>query len=297
MTGHTDIRKSHWIYDLMPASLHPYLLMMRIDRPTGVWLLCLPCFWGLALAKPSSFPWRESLLFLTGAFLMRSAGCIYNDIADRKIDQKIERTALRPLASGTLNLLQVSFMLLLLLGLSFLVLLQFNSVTIMTGILSVILITLYPWMKRITYWPQLFLGLAFNWGVLLGWVALQGELTLAPLILYGAGIFWTLGYDTFYAFQDREDDLRIGVKSTALRFQNAPRLFLTCMYAGLHGCLFLLGFLQDSSFPYFGAVALLSGPLYGQVILFDSNNKQQALKLFRFNGWIGVLVLGCLLLV
>lgn len=297
MTVHTDIRESHRIYALTPAFLHPYLLMMRVDRPIGVWLLCLPCFWGLALAKPSSFPWKDCLLFLTGAFLMRSAGCIYNDMADRRIDQKVERTALRPLASGALTLRRASSALLLLLGLSFLVLLQFNVVTILTGAGSLVLVALYPWMKRITYWPQLFLGLAFNWGALLGWTALKGELAPAPLILYGAGIFWTLGYDTFYAFQDLEDDLRIGVKSTALRFQKTPRLFLTSMYAGLQGCLFFLGFLQNSSFHYFSAVALLSGPLYGQVVLFDSTDKKQALELFRFNRWIGVLILGCLLLV
>jgi 4-hydroxybenzoate polyprenyltransferase len=204
----------------------PYVQLARLDKPTGIWLLLLPCWWGLFLSKPAEMPVKEMTLFLWGAVLLRGAGCTYNDIVDRKYDAKVRRTASRPLAAGALTLHQaIGFLGVQLVG-GFCVLICFPSLTIQLGLASLILVGLYPWMKRITWWPQAFLGLTFNWGVLAGWASLNPSLGIAPVLLYLAGICWTLGYDTIYAYQDIEDDMRIGVKSSAIALQqHLPKTF------------------------------------------------------------------------
>ncbi len=213
-------------------ALQPYLALARVRAPIGYWLLMWPCWWAVALAKPGFDEGLRLLaLFLVGAVVMRAAGCAYNDIVDRDFDARVARTRARPLASGALTVTQaVGFMVAMsLIGLA--VLLQFNTFALWVGIASLPLIAAYPWMKRITWWPQAWLGLTFNWGALLGWAAATGELGAPALVLYAAGIAWTLGYDTIYAHQDKEDDALIGVKSSALRLGAATRPWLYAFYA------------------------------------------------------------------
>lgn len=213
-----------------------YTRLIRFNAPIGTWLLFWPCLWGMALAGVSIIDWRilipYSILFFIGAFCMRSAGCIWNDIVDRDLDKKVARTQNRPIAAGRISRRQAASFMVLLALLGFGVLLQFNKVTILTGSASLILILIYPFMKRVTWWPQFFLGTTFNWGALLGWTAITGQLEWPALILWGGGIFWTLGYDTIYAGQDRNDDQKIGIKSSIIRLGEKTRLFLYRFYTG-----------------------------------------------------------------
>ncbi|MEM9988493.1 MAG: 4-hydroxybenzoate octaprenyltransferase, partial [Pseudomonadota bacterium] len=199
----------------------PYLQIMRVDKPVGTWLLFLPCVWGVLIARPDGTHAKEVYtllgLFLLGAFVMRSAGCVYNDIVDRDIDAKVSRTASRPLASGELGLRQACGLLVILCLGGLWVLVQLHPLAIGIGLGSLLLVAAYPFMKRITWWPQAWLGITFNWGVLVGAAAVSGGLSLPVFLYYLAGIAWTLGYDTIYAHQDREDDALIGVKSSARR--------------------------------------------------------------------------------
>ena len=229
----TDIPDGGWIARHAPARLRPYLRLARLDRPIGTWLLLWPCWWSLAMASSgassgasseansaASFaaapgwpdPWLLAA-FAVGALVMRGAGCAWNDITDRDYDGQVERTRRRPIPSGELSIGQAAaFMVLLaLIGLN--ILLRFNNFAMLIGVMSLAPVVIYPFMKRITWWPQVFLGLAFNWGALLGWAAVRGEITLAPVLLYAGGIAWTLGYDTIYAHQDKVDDALIGIKS------------------------------------------------------------------------------------
>ena len=214
----TDIPNESWIDRLAPTGTRPYLSLARADRPIGTWLLLLPCWWSISLASPSWPDGKMLVLFVIGSLVMRGAGCTVNDIVDRNFDARVARTAARPISSGQVSVRQAIIFLALQLLLGLVVLLQFNTFAIGLGIGSLVLVALYPFMKRITYWPQLFLGLTFNWGALLGWAAVKGGFGLSAAVLYAAGIFWTLGYDTIYAHQDKEDDILIGVKSTALKF-------------------------------------------------------------------------------
>ena len=221
----TDMPAHGFVDRVLPAPLRPYAKLMRLDRPIGTWLLLWPCWWSLVFAldraPATGAEWLRLawlyILFGVGAVVMRGAGCTYNDIVDRDFDAKVERTRTRPIPSGQVSVKgAIGFLLLqLLVGLA--ILLQFNWFAVGVGALSLVLIFTYPLMKRITYWPQFVLGLAFNWGALLGWAAVTGTLGWAPALLYIGGIAWTLGYDTIYAHQDKEDDILIGVKSTALR--------------------------------------------------------------------------------
>jgi 4-hydroxybenzoate polyprenyltransferase len=190
---------------------------MRLHQPVGIWLLLWPCWWSIALASDGFPSLKILLLFVLGAVLMRSAGCIVNDIADRDIDRQVERTRTRPLASGELTMAQAVALLLLLLALSFMVAMALGPVVVLWAALALLPVAIYPWMKRISWWPQLFLGLTFNWGALMGWAAVRGTVEWPAIALYIGGIFWTLGYDTIYAHQDKKDDARIGIKSTARR--------------------------------------------------------------------------------
>ncbi len=228
MSSATDIQAGDWIDRHVPQGIRPYLRLARVDRPIGTWLLLFPGWWSLALAAPpGGLPdGYVMVLFAIGALLMRGAGCTINDIVDRDFDKKVARTATRPLASGALSLKQALVFLVLQLAVAFIILLQLEPLAIKLGVLSLLLVVAYPFMKRITWWPQAFLGLTFNWGALMGYAAVTNALAWPPLLLYVAGFFWTLFYDTIYAHQDKEDDALIGVKSTARYFGDNTRSWL-----------------------------------------------------------------------
>src|SRR5215469_348452 len=222
----SDIRQSDWVERWLPARSRPYARLARLDRPIGTWLLLFPGWWGIALASER---WPDPmllLLFAIGAVSMRGAGCTLNDLADRHYDGQVARTRLRPLPSGAVSVRRAIVFLVLQLALGATVLLSLNWPTVLLGCAVLGLIGTYPFMKRITYWPQVFLGLNFNWGALLGWTAVTGALAPPPLLLYVGGVFWTIGYDTIYAHQDKEDDVRIGVKSSAIALGERTRPWL-----------------------------------------------------------------------
>ena len=283
----------------MKNFLLPYIHLARLDKPTGIWLLLLPCWWGLFLVKPSALPnalpLKEMLLFAVGAVCLRSAGCTYNDMVDRSFDGRVRRTASRPLAAGTLTLKQATCFLGLQLMAGFLILLCFSPFVIGLGVASLVLVALYPWMKRITWWPQAFLGLTFNWGVLMGCASLMNSLSLAAFCLYAAGIFWTLGYDTLYACQDREDDQLIGVKSSALALGPYIRPFLVITYVFMMIFLILAGFLQKFSWGYYGALLIVGADLAWQVLTVNLQDPDHCRHMFKHSVFTGFLVLLALL--
>ena len=229
-----DARATNLVDRLAPAALLPYLRLARVDRPTGFWLLAIPCFWSVALASRSigaDYPDAWLLvLFAIGAVVMRAAGCTYNDIVDKDIDAKVARTQGRPLPSGEVSEKSATIFMLALCLIGLAVLLSFNAATVWLGLAVVPLVALYPLVKRFSYWPQAVLGLAFNWGALLGYSAVLGRLELPAVVLYAGAIAWTIGYDTIYAHQDREDDALIGIKSTALLFGEHTRPLLAVFY-------------------------------------------------------------------
>jgi len=207
----------------LPRALRPYASLMRLDRPIGVWLLFWPCAWSVALAGLGSGGWRLILWLALGAFAMRSAGCVYNDIVDRDLDARVERTRLRPLASGRVSLKAAWVLLVGLSLIGLLVLLQLDRVAQIVSLASLALVAAYPFMKRITWWPQAWLGLVFSWGALVGWPAVAGELQMPAVMLYAGSVCWVIGYDTIYALQDKEDDALVGVKSSALALGERAR--------------------------------------------------------------------------
>ncbi len=297
-----DAVKAHWVKSLPPGWL-PYAQLMRLERPIGWWLLVLPCWWGVALAtlaQGGGIPnFYHVALFLIGAVAMRGAGCVVNDLADQDIDAKVERTRNRPLPSGRVSRKQAFIFLAALLLIGLIVLLQFNRLTIITAIASLMIVAVYPFMKRITYLPQLVLGLAFNWGALVGWTAETGALTAAPIALYLSGILWTLAYDTIYAHQDKDDDVLIGVKSTALLFGKSTPLWLTLFFALSLLCIdFALWLAHAPLIAHIGVAAAAFHATW-QIRKFDDADAARCLKLFRANRTFGLLILvgmiaGCL---
>jgi 4-hydroxybenzoate polyprenyltransferase len=290
-TAKTDIVRGTWLERLLPPSLHPYARLMRLDRPIGTWLLLWPCWWSLVLAGAGLNAWHFYVLFGLGAVLLRGAGCTYNDIVDRKIDAQVSRTATRPLPSGEVKLWQAVVFLILQLMLGLLILLQFNVFAIWVGTASLLLVFTYPFMKRITYWPQAWLGLTFNWGALLGWAAARGELSWQPIVMYVAGIAWTLGYDTIYAHQDREDDALVGVKSSALALGQRSTPFIGLFYA-LAVILLTLAVPSvqwNAGFLIIMALAALHAAW--QVATLDIDESQNCLTRFRANRDFGILVM------
>ncbi|MCA3560779.1 MAG: 4-hydroxybenzoate octaprenyltransferase [Aestuariivirga sp.] len=289
-----DALPDHWADRLLPGALRPYARLMRLERPIGWWLLLLPCWWGLTLgqiAQGGGVPnlWYAAL-FLIGAIIMRGAGCTLNDIADRNFDGRVERTRLRPIPAGQVSVTQALAFLVLLCLLGLAVLLQFNGFTVATGAASLLIVAVYPFMKRITYWPQAVLGLAFNWGALVGWAATHGSLSLAPLLLYAGGISWTLAYDTIYAHQDKEDDALIGVKSTALKFGDKSirwlALFFTLAIVLIDAAAWVAG---AGLIAHIGVAAAALQAAW-QLARFEPDNGARCLELFRSNRIFGLII-------
>jgi 4-hydroxybenzoate polyprenyltransferase len=312
-TAATDIPRGSWIDRLLPAPARPYARLMRLDRPIGTWLLLFPCWWGFFLASPGDVLgggvalqlWRSvttsdplglwvvamGLLFAIGAVVMRGAGCTYNDIVDRDFDAKVARTALRPIPSGQITVRQAVVFLIAQLLVGLLILLAFNRFTILLGILSLALVFTYPLMKRVTYWPQAFLGLTFNWGALMGWAAVTGGLGLPALALYAGGIAWTLHYDTIYAHQDKEDDALVGVKSTALKLAAHTKPWLVGFSIATVVLFEIAAALAHLGWPAMLAVAAVALHLTWQILTVELDDPADCLAKFRSNRWIGWILL------
>ncbi len=288
----------NWVDDLAPAFARPYLRLARLDRPIGSWLLLMPCWWSLGLAgmQAGLLPsLTHIVLFFVGAFAMRGAGCTWNDLVDRDLDARVERTRSRPIPSGQVTVAQAALFMVAqaLVGLA--VLLQFNRFTVICGFASLAVVAVYPFMKRITYWPQIVLGLAFSWGALMGWAATFGALSLAPVVLYGAAIAWTIGYDTIYAHQDREDDLLIGIKSTALLFQENTRPMLASFYAGAVALIGAAGVTAGGGWIFLGGLAAFAAHLGWQVWRLDIDDPAHCLMLFKSNRDAGLILFAVML--
>ena len=289
-----DAMTGNWVDNFAPIKLRPYLRLSRADRPIGTWLLLIPCWWGLLIGILEDENVLASdfwLLFSCsiGAFLMRGAGCTWNDILDRKIDGAVERTRSRPIPSGQVNLTQAIVWMIAQIGLAGIILLSYNLTSIILGLSSLFLVAIYPFAKRFTWWPQVFLGLAFNWGILLLFVAHTGSLSWPIIALYFSGIFWTLFYDTIYAYQDSQDDLLIGVKSTAILFgEHAKKwLFIFILFCSIFMAISVLVVTQDrtifSKFLSYVGVLSFSLHLFLQWQNFDSKDSEVLLRLFRSN--------------
>ncbi|WFE88970.1 4-hydroxybenzoate octaprenyltransferase [Roseibium porphyridii] len=286
-----DAVKKHWVDTSLPSSLRPFARLARWERPIGWWLLLWPCWWSAALAAIAAgqgWPnlWHLALFFI-GAVAMRGAGCTYNDLVDVDIDAQVERTRSRPIPAGQVSRLQAKVFLFLQAMVGLIVLLQFNTFSILLGIVSLLPVAIYPFMKRFTNWPQLFLGLAFSWGAFMGWAAEFGSLSWAPMFLYAGGICWTIGYDTIYAHQDKEDDALVGVKSTARLFGTRTKPALIVLYA-LATLLFATAAVLADAGPA-AFIGILAGVIHlgWQIVALDIDDGDQCLRLFRSNGTYG----------
>jgi 4-hydroxybenzoate polyprenyltransferase len=287
---HTDIIATGWVARL-PRAWLPYLLLARADRPIGTWLLFLPGLWGILLARaPVAETIRLVTLFAIGSLVMRAAGCVVNDMWDRDIDRKVARTAGRPLASGTLRSRHALAFLAVLLLAGLAVLLQLNRLSQGLGVASLVLVGLYPLAKRVTWWPQLFMGFTFGFGAPLGYVAATGRLDAAGAALYAAAILWDLGFDTIYAHQDREDDALVGVRSTARLFGEHTRPFLAACYAAAVAILALSGWLAGLGPWFYPALVLPAALLARQVLTLNIDDPAGCLRLFRGNREVGLAV-------
>ncbi|KAJ8676405.1 hypothetical protein QAD02_012192 [Eretmocerus hayati] len=281
------------IVNRAPTKVQPYMRLMRIDRPIGSWLLFWPCGWSIAMAAPSgAFPDLGMLaLFGTGAFIMRGAGCTINDMWDKDIDEKVERTRNRPLVTGEITQMQALIFLGGQLSMGLAVLLQLNWYSVFLGASSLALVIVYPLMKRITHWPQLILGMTFNWGALLGWSAVQGSCDWSVCLpLYTAGICWTILYDTIYAHQDKKDDLLLGIKSTALKFGDKTKLYLAGFSAAMITSLIVSGVFADQSLPYYASVGIVGSHLSYQLYSLNINDPNNCAKKFISNHRVGMIL-------
>jgi len=272
-----------------------FIELTRLKKPIGYMLLFWPCSWGLTLAYDFTGAINVFLiyliLFFTGSVLMRSAGCIVNDIVDRNFDKKVSRTKNRPIASGKVNLFQGLLYSVVLCAIAFAVLIQFNLLTIILAMGSMPLAFTYPLMKRYTYWPQLYLGITFNYGVILGWTSITNELNLLPVIFFIGAIFWTLAYDTIYGFQDIKDDEIIGLKSTSIKFKHNPYLFLKICYLFFLLSLIIIGLIYKFKLIYFLFLILVSLHMfYFQISKLDIRKEESCLKIFKTNNLLGLMV-------
>ena len=290
----------NWVDSLAPARSRPYLRLSRLDRPIGSWLLLIPCWWSSALATVAAGVRMPDLphiaLFFIGALAMRGAGCTWNDIVDRDLDGSVERTASRPIPSGQVSIAQAAAFLLAqaLIGLA--VLLWFNRFTVGLGIASLGIVAVYPFMKRITYWPQIVLGLAFSWGALMGWAAAFARLDPPALLLYAGSISWVIGYDTIYAHQDREDDALIGIKSTALLFGRRTRPMLALFYSGAVILIAGAGFAAGGGLAFAAGLAAFAAHLAWQIVRLDIADPDNCLTVFKSNRDAGLILFAGLLL-
>src|SRR5215467_2957748 len=263
----------NWVDRHAPVWVRPYLRLARLDRPIGSWLLLIPCWWSAGLAAIAAHERGPRLvhlvLFFVGAFAMRGAGCTWNDIVDRDLDRSVERTRSRPIPSGQVNVAQAAAFLLVqaLVGLA--VLLTFNAFTVLLGIASLAIVAIYPFMKRITYWPQIVLGLAFSWGALMGWAGMFGRLDAPALLLYAGAIAWVIGYDTIYAHQDREDDALIGIKSTALLFGSRTKTMLVLFYGLAVVLVSVAGFAAGGKLVFAAGLLAFAAHLCWQIVRLD----------------------------
>ncbi len=298
---HTDIPSDNWTRRLLPPVLRPYARLARWDRPIGIWLLLFPGWWAVALAWDGMGATVDRLavllaLFLVGAIAMRGAGCTWNDILDRRYDAQVERTRNRPLPRGEVSLGGALVFLVVqsLVGLA--VLLCFNRFAIVLGAASLAVVAIYPLMKRITDWPQFVLGLAFNWGALLGWAVWRGQLEWPAFTLYGAGIAWTLVYDTIYAMQDQRDDAIVGVRSTARRFAGMPTLWLGVFSLLSVALLVVTGYLRHITWPYWIGVGCIGLYFAWQINTLKPHDAADCLWKFRANRWVGLVLFLAILL-
>ena len=275
--------------------LNLFIELTRLKKPIGYLLLFWPCAWGLTLiydfTGSLNIYFYYLVLFFLGSVLMRSAGCIVNDILDRKFDKKVKRTKNRPIASGKIKV-QIGFLYAFILCLlAFLVLINFNYFTIIIALASMPLAFTYPLMKRFTYWPQLFLGITFNYGLILGWTSISEQLDIVPIIFYLGAIFWTLGYDTIYGFQDIKDDEIIGVKSTSIKFKGTAKIFLILCYLSLISSLVIGGLMMNFNLIYFLSITIpIMHLFFYQINNFDSKNPASCLKIFKSNNYLGVII-------
>lgn len=287
-----DAQSGNWVDRYAPAWLKPYARLARWDRPIGIWLLFWPCVWGLALAaiyQPQlGFDWWAAILMLVGAALMRGAGCTFNDIVDRDIDAKVARTRSRPIPSGQVTARDALAFLVAQALLASVILFQFNRFTVWAAIASLVLVTIYPFMKRVTWWPQAFLGLAFSYGALVGWSSQTAALGWAPVLMYLGTILWVIGYDTIYALQDVEDDALIGVKSTARLFGRRTRLIVSGFYAAAY-ILWLAGATIAGAGIIFAVLSLVSaGLLAWQIQSLDAKIPDNPRTRFYANHYVGI---------
>ena len=294
-----DAVARNWVDRSAPPAWRPYLRLARADRPIGTWLLLIPCWWGIALAIiATGWRWVDLWLFpacAIGAFVMRGAGCTWNDVTDRNIDAEVARTRSRPIPSGQVRVWQALAFMVALALVGLIVLVSFNRFAVWLGVVSLLPVCIYPFAKRFTWWPQVFLGIAFNWGALLGWAAHAGGLSLPPVYLYFAGIAWTLHYDTIYAHQDRDDDALIGVRSTALLF-GAETVRWLWLFTGLAVIFAALAVLFAGS----GWIALIGALAFGGFIAWQTreleiDDPEQCLRLFRATRFGGLIFLAFLL--
>lgn len=299
MAGRVADSTGNWVDVLAPAFTRPYLRLARLDRPIGSWLLLMPCWWSVGLTgmQMGKLPnlWHVVLFFI-GAFAMRGAGCTWNDLVDRDLDGKVERTRSRPIPSGQVTAKQAAAFMLAqaLVGLA--VLLQFNGFTVFMGFASLLVVAVYPFMKRITYWPQIVLGLAFSWGALMGWPAAFGRLDWPAVVLYLGSISWVIGYDTIYAHQDREDDLMIGIKSTALLFQERTQPMLASFYAVAVVLLAIAGLMAGGGAIFLIGIVVFAAHLAWQVMRLNINDPAHCLMLFKSNRDAGLILFGAMLI-
>src|ERR1700694_4157908 len=289
----------NWVDGFAPAWMRPYLRLARLDRPIGSWLLLIPCWWSVGLAAVTAgervHVWHV-MLFFVGAFAMRGAGCTWNDIVDRDLDRSVERTRSRPIPSGQVSVFGAAIFLILqaLVGLA--VLLAFNVFTIALGVASLAIVAVYPFMKRITYWPQIVLGLAFSWGALMGWAGAFGRLGWAPLLLYAGSISWVIGYDTIYAHQDRDDDALIGIKSTALLFGPRTKPMLAVFYALAAVLIGLAGALAGAGALFGLGLLGFAAHLAWQIARLDIGDPDKCLRIFKSDRDAGLILFAGMLL-
>jgi 4-hydroxybenzoate polyprenyltransferase len=289
----------NWVDTHAPAWSRPYLRLSRFDRPIGSWLLLMPCWWSAALAAGVAHDIRQLpvvvVLFFIGAFVMRGAGCTWNDITDRDLDAKVERTRSRPLPAGQVTVTQALAFLILQALIGLVVLLQFNRFAIMTGIASLLIVAIYPFMKRITWWPQVVLGLAFSWGALMGFLVILGRIDLTALVLYAGSIAWVIGYDTIYAHQDAEDDALIGVKSTARLFGARTHRALVVFYTLAVVLIGVALVLAGARWPAWIGLAAFAVHLVWQIRRLDISDPALCSRIFKSNRDAGLLLFAGLL--